>query len=97
MIKRETAGDNKVKVTFVMPYEEGQAPLAVLGDFNGWDPAKTRLIKRRNSTCSNSIVLETGQRYRFRYYTADGAWINDPQADSYEASEYGSENCILAL
>ncbi|MCB0022541.1 MAG: isoamylase early set domain-containing protein [Caldilinea sp.] len=97
MIKREDSGKNKVKVTFVMPYEEGQAAISVLGDFNDWDPAKTKLIKRRNSTCSNSVVLEAGQRYRFRYYTADGNWINDPEADGYEASEHGSENCILAL
>ena len=97
MIKREASGESQVKVTFAMPYAEGQAAISVVGDFNDWDPAKTKLIKRRNGTCSNSVVLDAGQRYHFRYYTADGAWINDPEADGYEVSEHGSENCILAL
>lgn len=97
MIKRANEGEGKVKVTFSLPYAEGQAAVSVVGDFNNWDPAATKLIKRRNGTCSASVVLDAGQSYRFRYYSADGVWSNESEADGYEASEHGSENCLLTL
>ncbi|MBW7883628.1 MAG: isoamylase early set domain-containing protein [Caldilineaceae bacterium] len=97
MIKRTTDKNDNIKVTFVLPYNEGQEAVSVVGDFNNWDPAANRLIKRNNGTCSASVVLEPGARYRFRYYSADGTWFNDEAADAYEASEHGPENCILQL
>ena len=95
MIKKTSDKNNKVKVTFSQPYVEGQAALTVVGDFNNWDPTATKLTKRSNGTLSASVTVDAGQRYHFRYYSADGNWINDEAADAYEASEHGSENCIL--
>lgn len=95
MIKKSADKSGKVKVTFVLPYTEGQSPVAVVGDFNGWNQTSTRLAKRSNGTCSASVTLEPGQRFRFRYYSEDGNWFNDEAADAYEASEHNSENCIL--
>ncbi len=97
MIKRANEGEGKVKVTFVLPYEEGQPAVSVVGDFNNWDASATKLVKRRNGTCSVSVTLDAGKSYRFRYYSADGAWSNDSEADGFEASEHGSENCLLKL
>jgi 1,4-alpha-glucan branching enzyme len=97
MIKRENAANDKVKVTFVLPYEEGQPALSVVGDFNEWSPTATKLVKRRNGTASVAVTLDAGQTYRFRYYSADGVWLNDSEADGYELSEHGSENCLLLL
>jgi 1,4-alpha-glucan branching enzyme len=97
MIKRANEGEDKVKVTFVLPYEEGQPAVSVVGDFNNWDTSATRLVKRRNGTCSASVTLDAGQSYRFRYYGADGVWSNESEADGYEISEHGSENCLLKL
>ncbi|MFN3331563.1 MAG: isoamylase early set domain-containing protein [Caldilinea sp.] len=97
MIKRENTKDGKVKVTFVLPYEEGQPTVSVVGDFNNWDPTATKFIKRRNGTCSISVTFDPGTTQRFRYYSADGVWMNDSEADGYEANEHGSENCLLKL
>jgi 1,4-alpha-glucan branching enzyme len=95
VIKKAADKNDKVKVTFVMPYSEGQAAMSVVGDFNEWQPGAAKMIKRNNGTCSVSLTLDPGQRYRFRYYLEDGAWVNDEAADAYEASEHDSENCIL--
>ena len=97
MIKRANEGDGKVKVTFVLPYEQGQPAVSVVGDFNNWDAAANKLVKRVNGTCSVSVTLAAGKTYRFRYYNADGVWSNDSEADGYEVSEHGSENCLLTL
>ena len=95
MIKKAADKNDKVKVTFSMPYSEGQPLLSVVGDFNDWQPGATKLVKRNNGTCSVSISLDAGQRFRFRYYGEDGVWINDETADAYEVSEHGSDNCVL--
>lgn len=95
MIKKATDKNNQVKVTFSLPYTEGQAPVSVVGDFNQWNQSSNKMARRSNGTCSTSVSLEPGQRYRFRYYSEDGQWFNDEAADAYEASEHASENCIL--
>lgn len=95
MIKKSADKNDKVKVTFVLPYTEGQPSIAVAGDFNDWSQDSLKLVKRNNGTCSTSVSVDAGKRYRFRYFREDGQWFNDEAADAYEAGEHGSENCIL--
>ena len=97
MLKREAVnGSNQVKVTFVIPNNPDQERIAVVGDFNNWDPNATLFVKRQNNTRSVSAIVDVGQRYRFRYYVvADGSWINEESADAYEPNEFGSHNCLL--
>ncbi len=95
MIKKSADKDSKVKVTFTLPYSEGESQIFVAGDFNEWNQVSHKLVKRSNGTCSVSLLLDPGQRYRFRYYSADGRWFNDESADAYEPSDHASENCIL--
>ena len=97
MIKKTNEQDGKVRATFVLPYADGQAAVSVVGDFNGWDPAANKLVRRKNGTRSTSVVLTPGARYRFRYFDADGVWFNDDEADAFELGEHGSEDCVLVL
>ena len=99
MIKRSKGKSNdKVKVTFVIDDQPEQPPVFVVGDFNGWDPKKNRLIKRRNNTRSAALELDKGKTYRFRYYVPENdAWFNDDAADAYEPGEFGEPDCILKL
>lgn len=96
MLKREVLKQSdQVKVTFVLPHNPDHGRISVVGDFNNWDPSKTVLVKRQNNTRSASVTLDPGQRYRFRYYMADGTWLNDDSADAYEPNEHGSQNCLV--
>lgn len=95
MIKHDVLKNKKVKVTFIQPHNPDQPAVSVVGDFNGWEPNKTKLVKRNNGTRSATVTVDAGKQYRFRYYTADGEWFNDEAADGYEASEHGSENCLI--
>lgn len=98
MIKREfSKKDDSVKVTFVLPTNGSKQTVSVVGDFNGWNPAQGKLVKRSNGTSSYSVNLEPGKSYRFRYYADDGSWFNDDSADAYQPNGLGAEDCILAL
>ncbi len=97
MLKREILKkEGQVKVTFVIPHNPEQPRVWVVGDFNGWDPTATPLVKRANNTRSASVALKPG-RYAFRYYTADGEWFNDADADAFEVNEHGTHNAIVVV
>jgi hypothetical protein len=95
-LKRENAKEGgQVKVTFVIPNDPSQPRISVVGDFNGWDPEATPLVKRANNTRSASVTLDPNRRYAFRYFVADGGWFNDEAADDYVSNEFDSQNCII--
>ncbi len=93
--KRKVNAGSHVKVTFFLPENHRPGNVSVVGDFNDWAPKATRLVRRANRTRSATVTLESGRRYAFRYLADDGHWFNDNQADGWEPSGYGSDNCLL--
>lgn len=89
-------GTDKVKATFTVLVDGHVDPVAVVGDFNDWDPTATPLI-RRGEHCMASVELDSGQRYAFRYLAEGGEWFNDEAADGYESNGLGGDNSILDL
>jgi hypothetical protein len=94
MISTRKLSRAKVRVTFELP-DDGPT-VGVAGEFNGWDPAATPLKKRAGARRA-SVVLESGQRYGFRYRSSEGEWFNDPQAHTYQQNEFGEWNGIIDL
>ena len=80
MIKRENKGD-KVHLTFVLPADEPQGRVSVVGDFNQWTPGKHTLVKRSNGTRSVKVAVPPGASYEFRYLGERGLWFDDPEVE----------------
>jgi 1,4-alpha-glucan branching enzyme len=89
-----TKKGDQVKVTFVLPAGEG--PVAVVGDFNNWNPGVNHL-RVRGDVRTVTLTLSTGRRYAFRYQGPDGQWFNDEHAHRYEPNGYGDDNGIVDL
>ena len=84
------------KVTFTVPAEEAKK-VAVVGDFNDWNPKNASLRKLKNGTFKGTIDLEKDNSYEFRYLI-DNTYINEIEADSFAWNDYaGAENCVLSL
>jgi 1,4-alpha-glucan branching enzyme len=97
MIGTEPLDDTeRLKVTFAIPADSVNGDVAVVGDFNGWDPTIDPL-RRSQDWLKVSLVLEPGQRYRFRYLTEGGRWFNDPEIGVYEPNGMGDDNSVLDL
>lgn len=96
MIRSEPTPTGDVKLTFVVPENDGYGQVAVVDDFNGWDPMATPLRKRRG-VWKGSVVVEPGKRYAFRYLAAEGLWFNDDAADDYQANGYGGSDSVVDL
>ena len=84
------------KVTFTVPAEEAKK-VAVVGDFNDWDPKGSALKKLKNGSFKGTFDLPTDQSYEFRYIV-DGVYVNESEADSYQWNDYaGAENGVLVV
>ena len=96
MIKRKKLKDaSKVRVTFTLPGDQIESKTSVVGDFNEWRPDAHVMQKRNNGTYSVAATLDEGQSYAFRYFNADGEWMDDEQADEFVENEHGSRNGVI--
>ena len=88
------------KVTFTVDAEliAGAKEVAVLGQFNNWDPSEDTMRKLKDGSFTKTIELEVGQEYQFRYLIDGERWINEPQADKFLHSGVAAEeNSVVAL
>ncbi len=84
------------KVTFTVPAEDAKK-VAVVGDFNNWNPKGTLLKKLKNGTFKGTLDLPKETTYEFRYLV-DGAYVNETEADRYQWNDFaGAENAVLEL
>jgi len=81
MLVREYAEfRQEMRVTFSIPDSLWGDQIAVVGDFNNWNPFTHILEARRGEpNLSISVVLPLGQNYRF-VYLVDGERVLEPAA-----------------
>lgn len=88
------------KVTFRLPAErmENARTVHVVGEFNGWDPSATPMMRSKTGEFKATLNLELGREYQFRYLVDESVWENDWEADRYVPNPFGnSENCVVAV
>ena len=96
--KKNHTKDDAVRVTFELPAEIAETSVAVVGDFNDWDPEKTLMtLNKKKGVWSKTISLKPGRPYEFRYYIDERRWENDEAADGYAPNPYFSENSVLEV
>lgn len=75
-------------ITFSLPAEalEGASEAILLGDFNNWNGDNApRLVKQDDGTFSAVVKLEAGKTYHYRFLLDNNRWVNDYNAERYEA------------
>ena len=91
-----TKRGDQVKVTFTLPDGMVTGPVAVVGDFNGWNPGANPM-KRKGEGLLVSLTLTAGRLYRFRYLAEGGRWLTDPNAHGVEHNQFGEEDSVIDL
>ena len=103
MLKKSYSKTGKsCRVTFKLPVEnlpeDTQADsVALLGEFNSWEPEANPMTKRKDGSFSVTLSVDADNDYRFRYLVDGEVWVNDEQADRLEANRFGTQDCVLAL
>jgi 1,4-alpha-glucan branching enzyme len=96
MIVVRPAEPGSASVTFHLPAVSAASVVAVVGDFNNWDPEE-HLMSRSDAGYAITITVSVGRRYRFRYLLDRTEWQNDWQADDYVPNRYGGDDSVLDL
>jgi 1,4-alpha-glucan branching enzyme len=96
MIRVAPLHGGRVMVTFTAPANGLVGPLAVVGDFNDWDPAANPLTRDGNTYLA-ALPVHTGRRYAYRYLAAGRHHFNDEAADDYQPNPHGGLDSVLDL
>ena len=88
--------DGVCKTTFSLNGNDQKIDnVKILGDFNNWDRNCEPMKKLKNDRFSQTINLESGKSYQFRYLVNDSVWEDEPESDNFvpngvESGEYNS-------
>ncbi|MEM9295314.1 MAG: AAA family ATPase [Planctomycetota bacterium] len=80
---------------FVQPADAGRR-LAIAGDFNGWSPDRTPMLRDETTGAWRAVVTANPGRYRYRL-VIDGRWQPDPHNPDVEANPFGEPNNVVEL
>jgi len=94
LFKGGPAGTREVDVVFVAP---GAASVAVVGDFNGWDPRRNPMVRgAEREAWRTRLVLPPGV-YQYGFVVDGTVWEKDPQARNFLADGFGGENSVIVI
>lgn len=83
----------KVKFSFA---PENAETVEVLGLNSDWENGVI-LKKKKDGTFSADVSLPKDTQQQFKYLVNKTEWLNDTEADSELANEYGGTNSVLVL
>ena len=91
---RGLAAERSVEVVYAAPQA---ASVALVGDFNGWDPRRTQMVRvSRQGVWRARIKLPPGV-YQYSFVVDGTSWIPDPQAKSQLADGFGGSNSVIVV
>lgn len=72
--------------------------VAVVGDWNGWDPEKNRMSDSNNDGIWElRLKLEKGGEYQYQFLINGKKWIPDPSAPLKVKDGFGGTNSVLNI
>jgi hypothetical protein len=87
------AGSRPIRFEFTAP---SAMHVALVGDFNGWNPSATPLA-RRESSDSWSITLPLAAGRHVYAFVVDGGLHADPRAPRAPEDDFGSPNSVILV
>ena len=89
------------KLTFKLSKEQAQdaETVKILGDFNDWSKDVEPMSKLKSGDFTQTLKLNMGSEYQFRYLINDTVWSNEEEADKTVPNGVveGEFNSVLAL
>ena len=78
------------KVVFTLPEVVGDhaKKVAIVGDFNSWNPDQNLMRADKHGHFNCTLELPVGKLYEFRYLIDDIHWVNEWDADAYAPTPY---------
>jgi 1,4-alpha-glucan branching enzyme len=74
----------------------GAASVALVGDFNDWDPARTPMRAAHQGVWTTVVPLTPG-RYRYAFLVNGSQWLADPTAPRALDDEFGTPSSVVTV
>lgn len=84
----------KRRVSFSLEAPHAQQ-VALVGDFNAWDPLKHPMKKDASGIWEKTVILEPGT-YEYKFFQ-DGQWVLDPGNHRQCPNRFGTRNNIVVV
>jgi hypothetical protein len=68
--------------------------VAIVGDFNGWDPMQSPLERLDQGVWTTTLALTPG-RYHYQFLVDGERWVIDPLARETTLDGFGARNSVL--
>lgn len=85
------------KVSFRVSSAEanGAEKIQIIGSFNNWDKNAEPMNALKSGDFTQTLELESGKEYQFRYLLDGKTWANDSEADSKITNEFNELNDVV--
>jgi hypothetical protein len=91
----ESAGEGELQPATLVCQAPGAREVFVAGDFNGWQPRATPMVRHPDGRWTVTLPLRPGpHEYRF---VIDGRWEEDAQSARSVPNPFGGSNSILEV
>lgn len=94
--KKPVKNSDKISVLFETDAFDAAKKVALVGDFNGWQPAKTPMKKRKDGSWSVAVRLDKGNRYEYRFVVDGDDWTPDTSV-ALVPNGLGGQNSLVEL
>jgi anti-sigma factor RsiW len=93
-VMQSVSGAREVEVVLSAP---GAASVAVVGDFNGWNPQRNLMVRsNRQGEWRGRLRLPRGT-YQYSFVIDGTSWVKDPQARTHLADGFGGVNSVMVV
>jgi 1,4-alpha-glucan branching enzyme len=97
MLEKEPLENGTMRITFRVSHYIWADSIALVGEFNDWDPHRHLLQRTRgDGEWHISLSLEANSSYRFRYLVDGKEWMDDDHADGYEPNVFGGFDSVVS-
>jgi len=86
--------EREVDVVFVAPQAMS---VAVVGDFNGWDPQRTRMARAEQPGVWRARLRLAPGTYQYSFVIDGSTWTLDPRAGTALADGFGGANSVMVV
>lgn len=73
------------------------ASVAVVGDFNGWDPLRTRMIRANHEGRWTARLKLPPGVHQYAFVIDGSTWVPDPGAKTTLADGFGGRNSVIIV
>lgn len=93
-LRGERVAHREVEVSIAAPQASS---VAVVGDFNGWDPKRTRLVRTSQEGLWRARLELPPGVYQYSFVLDGKTWVSDPGAKTMLSDGFGGHNSVIIV